>query len=121
MWLQVADRLKRQYLSEMMSTRLGVKRAAAVKSAAKRQGSDGKEYYDIQVGLLATQSMPIKVAVASKAVRGVCAGGQGWASLSGHRAWVYKAGWLHTCKACAERCVQRSDCWQSTAWQSTGL
>ena len=52
MRLQVADRLKRQYLSEMMSTRLGVKRAAAVKSAAKRQGSDGKEYYDIQVGLL---------------------------------------------------------------------
>ena len=57
MWLQVADRLKRQYLSEMMSTRLGVKRAAAVKSAAKRQGSDGKEYYDIQVGLLAWHTM----------------------------------------------------------------
>lgn len=78
MWPQVADRLKRQYLSEMMSTRLGVKRAAAVKSAAKRQGSDGKEYYDIQVGLLAKHT-----------------GGNGW----GH--WVdaepgYRVGCRHT-------------------------
>ena len=62
-----------------------------------------------------------KVAGASKAVRGVYAGGQGWASPSGRRARVCKAGWLHTWQACAERCDQTSDCWQSTAWQSTGL
>lgn len=35
----------------MMSTRLGVKRESDVVSSADRIGSDGNEYYDLQVKL----------------------------------------------------------------------
>ena len=45
----VAEKARRQYLREMMSTRLGVKRESDVVSAADRTGSDGNEYYDLQV------------------------------------------------------------------------
>lgn len=45
----VAEKARRQYLREMMSTRLGVKRESDVISAANRTGSDGNEYYDLQV------------------------------------------------------------------------
>ena len=38
-----------QYLEELMSTRLGVKRNGEVVAAETRMGPDGKEYYDIQV------------------------------------------------------------------------
>ena len=38
-----------QYLEELMSTRIGVKRSGEVVSATERTGPDGKKYYDIQV------------------------------------------------------------------------
>ncbi len=38
-----------------MSTRLGVKRNGEVVEADQRVGPDGKEYYDIQVLLIAYQ------------------------------------------------------------------
>ena len=38
-----------QYLEELMSTRIGVKRSGEVVSATERMGPDGKKYYDIQV------------------------------------------------------------------------
>lgn len=38
-----------QYLEELMSTRIGVKRSGEVMSATERMGPDGKKYYDIQV------------------------------------------------------------------------
>ena len=41
--------LSLQYLEELMSTRLGVKRNGEVVAAETRMGPDGKEYYDIQV------------------------------------------------------------------------
>lgn len=47
----VAEKARRQYLREMMSTRLGVKRESDVVSSADRIGSDGNEYYDLQVAL----------------------------------------------------------------------
>ena len=40
--------LSLQYLEELMSTRLGVKRNGEVVAAETRMGPDGKEYYDIQ-------------------------------------------------------------------------
>ena len=45
----VAEKARRQYLREMMSTRLGVKRETNVVSSADRTGLDGNEYYDLQV------------------------------------------------------------------------
>lgn len=44
-----------QYLEELMSTRLGVKRNGEVVEADQRVGPDGKEYYDIQVLITAYQ------------------------------------------------------------------
>ena len=44
-----------QYLEELMSTRLGVKRNGEVVEADQRVGPDGKEYYDIQVPFTAHQ------------------------------------------------------------------
>lgn len=44
-----ADRTLRQYLEELKTTRLGVRRAADIVSASSRTGSDGRDYYDIQV------------------------------------------------------------------------
>ena len=47
---QAAERLLDVYLNqEFMSTRLGVKREGEIVSATSRTGSDGREYYDIQV------------------------------------------------------------------------
>ena len=43
-----------QYLEELMSTRLGVKRNGEVVEADQRVGPDGKEYYDIQVLITAS-------------------------------------------------------------------
>lgn len=45
-----AKRTLSQYLEELMSTRLGVKRTGQVVAADERVGSDNKLYYDIQVG-----------------------------------------------------------------------
>ncbi|KAK9819630.1 hypothetical protein WJX72_000479 [[Myrmecia] bisecta] len=45
---QAAEATRKQYLSELMSTRLGVKRETAVISASSRVAPDGKLYYDIQ-------------------------------------------------------------------------
>lgn len=46
---QAAKRTLDQYLEELMSTRIGVRRTGEILSADKRVGPDGKEYYDIQV------------------------------------------------------------------------
>jgi hypothetical protein len=46
---EVAKRTLDQYLEELMSTRIGVRRSGEVLSSNKRIGPDGKEYYDIQV------------------------------------------------------------------------
>ena len=53
----VAEKARRQYLREMMSTRLGVKRESDVVSSADRVGSDGNEYYDLQVALHQRRSL----------------------------------------------------------------
>ncbi len=45
----VAEKARKQYLRDMMSTRLGVKRETNVVSASDRTGPDGHEYYDLQV------------------------------------------------------------------------
>ena len=47
-----------QYLEELMSTRLGVKRSGEVVSADKRMGPDGREYYDIQVSMACSEVIP---------------------------------------------------------------
>jgi hypothetical protein len=45
-----AARILDKYLNkEFMSTRIGIKREGEIVSAASRQGSDGKMYYDIEV------------------------------------------------------------------------
>jgi hypothetical protein len=46
---EAAKRTLNQYLEELMSTRIGVRRTGEILSADKRTGPDGKEYYDIQV------------------------------------------------------------------------
>ncbi|BDA41374.1 PsbP domain-containing protein 1, chloroplastic [Coccomyxa sp. Obi] len=46
---EAAKRTLDQYLEELMSTRIGVRRTGEILSADKRIGPDGKEYYDIQV------------------------------------------------------------------------
>ena len=42
-----ADATLAQYLTELMSTRLGVRREGRVVSAAARTAPDGREYYDV--------------------------------------------------------------------------
>lgn len=49
---KVADKARKQYLREMMSTRLGVRRESEILSASDRTGADGNEYYDLQVQAL---------------------------------------------------------------------
>jgi hypothetical protein len=45
-----AARILDKYLNkEFMSTRIGIRREGEIISAASRQGSDGKTYYDIEV------------------------------------------------------------------------
>ena len=46
---EAAKRTLDQYLEELMSTRIGVRRTGEILSADKRTGPDGKDYYDIQV------------------------------------------------------------------------
>jgi len=44
-----ADRTKQQYLSELLSTRLGVRRTTSVLSAEERTASDNRKYYDLEL------------------------------------------------------------------------
>ena len=44
-----AERTRQQYVQELMSTRLGIKRTADVVSASERIASDGKKYFDVEV------------------------------------------------------------------------
>jgi hypothetical protein len=46
-----AKRTLAQFLEELMSTRLGVRRQGEVVSATTRTADDGKEYYDIEARL----------------------------------------------------------------------
>ena len=49
-----AARTVQQYLEELKTTRLGVRRDGEIVSASSRTGPDGKDYYDIQVQINAT-------------------------------------------------------------------
>lgn len=42
---------KQQYRRELMSTRIGVKRATEIVSASERTADDQKKYYDLEVSL----------------------------------------------------------------------
>lgn len=44
-----AEITKQQYVRELMSTRLGVKRSAEILSASERIGDDDKKYFDLEV------------------------------------------------------------------------
>jgi PsbP len=44
-----AERVLRQYLTEFMSTRLGVRRESNVLSASQRVADDGRMYYEVEV------------------------------------------------------------------------
>ena len=46
---QAARRTLQQYLDELGTTRLGVRRSGEVVSANRRTGADGRTYYDVQV------------------------------------------------------------------------
>jgi hypothetical protein len=46
-----AQKVLKQYLTEFMSTRIGVRRDSKILSSASRIASDGKLYYDIEVRL----------------------------------------------------------------------
>ena len=48
----MAQRTLAQFLEELMSTRLGVRREGEVVSATARTADDGKEYYDVEVWLI---------------------------------------------------------------------
>eukprot|EP00249_Psilotum_nudum_P002226 c15152_g1_i1 orf=196-1017(+) len=48
---EAAVKVLRQYLTEFMSTRLGVRRESSIISAASRIADDGKFYYDIEVNV----------------------------------------------------------------------
>lgn len=45
---QAAERLRQQYLSEFMSTRLGSQKKVDILSASSRE-ADGRMYYDVEV------------------------------------------------------------------------
>jgi len=45
------EKVLRQYLTEFMSTRLGVRRESNILSTSSRVADDGKMYYDIQVNV----------------------------------------------------------------------
>lgn len=62
----VAEKARRQYLRDMMSTRLGVKRETNVVSASDRIGPDGNEYYDLQVQHLRTCQFEVFLPLAIK-------------------------------------------------------
>lgn len=44
-----AERVLRQYLTEFMSTRLGVRRESNVLTASQRVADDGRMYYEVEV------------------------------------------------------------------------
>ena len=44
-----AQRTLAQFLEELMSTRLGVRREGEIVSATARTADDGKQYYDVEV------------------------------------------------------------------------
>jgi len=48
---EAAERIKKQYLVEFMSSRIGVRRNAQIVSAEERVGDDGKLFYDISVNI----------------------------------------------------------------------
>lgn len=51
---KAAERTKQQYLRELLSTRLGVKRTTDIVSAAERTEQDGRKYYDLEVDIVCT-------------------------------------------------------------------
>lgn len=55
---KAAERTRQQYLRELLSTRIGVKRTADVVSASDREASDGRKYYDLEVCELLTVYRP---------------------------------------------------------------
>ena len=56
---KAAERTKQQYLRELLSTRLGVKRTTDVVSSSERTGSDGKKYYDLEVSAFISLSYDV--------------------------------------------------------------
>ncbi|MCO5550803.1 hypothetical protein L7F22_004295 [Adiantum nelumboides] len=48
---QAAQKVLKQYLTEFMSTRIGVRRESKIVSASSKVASDGKEYYEVQVNV----------------------------------------------------------------------
>jgi len=53
---EVAERLRREYLDEFLSTRIGVRREGKVVDAVRREGEDGKAYYDVRVRIVSYAS-----------------------------------------------------------------
>ncbi len=53
---EVAERLKGEYLDEFLSTRIGVRREGKVVDAVRREGADGKVYYDVRVNIVSYAS-----------------------------------------------------------------
>ncbi|KAL7205433.1 hypothetical protein ACSBR2_018389 [Camellia fascicularis] len=53
-WIQVreaGEKVLRQYLTEFMSTRLGVRRESNILSASSRVADDGRMYYQVEVNI----------------------------------------------------------------------
>lgn len=50
--LDAAEKVLKQYLTEFMSTRLGVRRASNVLTSSSRVADDGKVYYQVEVRFL---------------------------------------------------------------------
>ncbi|KAL8527783.1 hypothetical protein ACS0TY_005576 [Phlomoides rotata] len=48
---EAGKKVLRQYLTEFMSTRLGVKREASILSTSSKVASDGKLYYEVEVNI----------------------------------------------------------------------
>ncbi|BBN00241.1 photosystem II oxygen-evolving enhancer protein 2 [Marchantia polymorpha subsp. ruderalis] len=48
---QAAEKVLNQYLTEFMSTRIGVRRESSIVSTTSRVGEDGRLYYDIEVNV----------------------------------------------------------------------
>ncbi|KAI5063170.1 hypothetical protein GOP47_0021717 [Adiantum capillus-veneris] len=48
---QAAQKVLKQYLTEFMSTRIGVRRESKIVSASSKMANDGREYYEVQVNV----------------------------------------------------------------------
>lgn len=48
---KAAERVLQQYLTEFMSTRLGVRRTSNILSASSKVADDGKLYYEVEVNI----------------------------------------------------------------------